>query len=282
MNYRHIFHAGAFSDVFKHSLLVNVIDQLHMKDKPICLIDSHAGIGLYDLRAEEVKRNPEFEQGISRFLKAPSITSDFQHYRDLIAEHQQEDTLLTYPGSPWFMKQCLHAQDALIVNEFHPDDFQTLRNQGFSGANIRCHQRDAYEFLPAILPPKIRRGLILIDPPYENETEFQQLTELLPKIIKRFSTGMIMVWYPIKLKNYRQQIIRLMRSVPTACVNAELRLQDDFSGEVGLIGCGVLLFNPPWKIEETWKNMTEFLWKLLSRDEQGDYTVYRVEAPVNS
>lgn len=281
MNYRHIYHAGAFSDVLKHSLLINLIDRLQTKDKAISLIDSHAGTGLYDLSAEEVQRNPEYEQGISRFLHAGPLPTEFQHYQQLLAAHMPAGTLVRYPGSPWFMKACLRDQDELIVNEYHPDDYQTLLQNGYQGKQIHSYQRDAYELLPAILPPKIRRGLILIDPPYEKDSEFQQLNDLLPKIVKRFATGMIMIWYPIKLKNYRQDLIKLMRTVPLACVNAELRLQDDYSGDVGLIGCGVLLFNPPWQIETLWQQMTEVIWQRLCLSGQGGFTVYRVEASSN-
>lgn len=262
MNYRHIFHTGNFADVFKHSLLISLIERLQIKEKPLTLIDAHAGIGLYNLQSVEVKRNPEYEQGILRLLQDSKPIDKYQRYLSLIKPFQSNETLTHYPGSPWLMRACLREQDELILNELHPQDYQTLRQTIPKQANIHIHQRDAYELLPGILPPRNGRAIILIDPPFEKADEYQQIATLMPKLEARFANGCYLIWYPIKNPAPHRAIQAIVRS--TSMPNIRFMLKRETSSiDTALLGCGVVLFNPPWGIEEIWNEITNKLERIF-------------------
>lgn len=264
MNYRHIYHAGNFADVFKHSILTLLLEYLERKDKPCVFIDTHAGIGLYDLFDERAQKTKEAEAGILRLLKEKKPIAELSRYLDIVRSCQQ-DGRQHYPGSPFIMQAMQRQGDHLILNELHPEDISVLKKQFKNRDNIHIHQRDAYELLPAVLPPKPPRGLILIDPPFEKRDEFSRFKTAIIKSLKRFSTGTYVFWYPIVDKSYAKKVAEIKQAVNLEVLKAEITLDTVYRVNRGLTGCGVLIINPPWQIEQPIENITKYLSKLFSR-----------------
>lgn len=276
MNYRHIYHAGGFADVFKHSILVHLLLSLAIKDKGYCYIDTHSGIGLYDLQREEAQRSPEFLNGIKVLNQLKNVPAELKPYLSIIQNQQRGEDLRFYPGSPLIATKLVRQQDMLILNEQHPKDFKTLKTCFQNKNNTHCHQRDAYEFLPAILPPLLSRALILIDPAYEIPNEYEKLLEMLIKATTRFSSGIYAIWYPIKSHSPHIFLKKCAKQGFSNPLVAELILSDDRSGESGMIGCGMLILNPPWKIEEKLTVINQFLWESFSFHHQGYHRLFSV------
>ncbi len=263
MNYRHIYHAGNFADVFKHVILIACLGAMHEKASGFCYIDAHAGRGLYDLTSKEAQKNKEFERGVLALMQAQEIIPECQTYLDIIRSFQNDNHLSVYPGSPLIAERLLRKQDYMILNEWHPEEYAQLKSLVQSNPHVHCHHRDAYEFLPAVLPPTPRRGFILLDPPYEKKEEFEDLLNVLPKVLKRFPSGIYAVWYPIKTREHQKFLNNYQQQSLAPTLITELVLSDDYSGEHGLIGCGLLILNPPWKIEEKISKITDFLQRLF-------------------
>lgn len=260
MNYRHIYHAGSFTDVFKHVILCILLNNLQKKGKPFCYIDSHAGLGIYDLSAAEVSRSPEYQQGIAQLITLPALSDEIANYVKIVNSFQKDNLLLTYPGSPLIAAHFLGEHDKLILNELHPEDFIKLKKNMKQYHRAHCHQRDAYEFLPAILPPTPKRGLILIDPPYEKTSEYDDIIDVLKKSLKRFENGIYMLWYPIVNDAHTKLVNKIKTTVKQPIIHAEMISQHS---KTRLRGSGVIIINPPWNIENKIICVTEKLKKLL-------------------
>lgn len=256
MNYRHIYHAGSFADVFKHAALCSVLDYLCLKDKPFCYIDSHAGIGLYDLNSDEATRSPEYQHGIAQLILQDHAPDLLLPYLNIVRSVQHTDSLSYYPGSPWIAAQYVRTHDQLILNELHQEDFATLKKNMPQQHNIHYHHRDAYEFLPAILPPTPPRALILMDPAYEQQNEAKKIIEALEKSIKRFAHGIYMLWYPIVDSSHKTLVHDIKKRIAAPIINHELLAHKKYSG---LIGSGILIINPPFTIDQTLKTLIEYL-----------------------
>lgn len=195
MNYRHIYHAGNFADVFKHLLLTLCLRRLLEKDTALCVLDAHGGCGSYDLGSEQAQKTLEYQGGIGRLMAAPPAQPDVKPYLDALAGDWKKQR---YPGSPLIAARMLRAQDRLLANELHPEDAQTLKKNLAGFQNARVLESDAYQFLRAHLPPKERRGLVLIDPPFEEKDEFETLCRQMKEWKKRWASGVYMIWHPIK------------------------------------------------------------------------------------
>ncbi len=269
MNYRHFYHVGSFADTFKHSILMAVIDFLKQKNKPFCYIDTHAGIGNYDLRREETQRSKEYQDGIEKLLQAKNPHPELLPYIELIRAYQHQGDLHCYPGSPVLVKQLLRSDDQMIVNEYHPADYHTLKLTLGKNPNIHCHHRDAYEFLPAILPPSPARGCILIDPPFERKDEFDAILNCLRKSISRFAKGVFMIWYPIVSLQHRSFTRQILREKFGPTLISELTTTAIPETKSGMIGCGMVIINPPYRSEKIIAGITEYLAQLFKKDESG-------------
>ncbi len=203
MNYRHHFHAGNFADVMKHVLLLQLLTRLNSKDKPYRYIDTHGGAGQYDLSSAPAQKSGEFLTGIHRLVKLDdsvkrNAPEGVQQYLKLVESMRSQQGQGAYPGSPWFALQGMRDIDKATVFEMQRDVFQQLRDN-IRDSRAGLHERDAYEGLLAVIPPKEKRGLVMIDPPYELERkDFPQLVELLQNAYKKWPTGVFAVWYPIK------------------------------------------------------------------------------------
>lgn len=255
MNYRHIYHAGNFADVMKHLALCLILDHLRKKDAPFCVIDAHGGIGLYDLHADEAQKTKEYEGGIARF--APSNgAGDFGLYYDAV---QKDLTQGRYPGSPLLAARMLRPQDRLIANELHPVDVETLRGCLSGFRNARVTQMDAYECIRAHTPPAEKRGLVLIDPPFEKTDEFETLARQMQEWKKRFATGVYMLWYPIKANPAIAQMKRAAAALGlprTWCVETLLH---PAAQEGTFNGSGLIVFNAPYQMPERMEQLLPLL-----------------------
>lgn len=247
MNYRHIYHAGNFADVFKHVIMLLALDYLHHKDKGLLLLDAFAGCGKYDLSSDKARKTNEYEAGIARLMGATLDSPDLRLYRDTIAPFYAAKH---YPGSPLLLAQKMRPQDRLIANELHPDDMLTLQDTLNGFKNAKVTQLDAYESLRANLPPDERRGLILIDPPFERKDEFEMLSKQIAQWKKRFATGCYMIWYPIKASLPVQPFLDMVERADfnNTCI-FEHHIKNPANPD-GLIGCGMAVFNTPFALKE--------------------------------
>jgi 23S rRNA (adenine2030-N6)-methyltransferase len=275
MNYRHIYHAGGFADVFKHCILIQLLKKMALKDKGFCYIDSHAGVGRYDLTSPETKMSPEYRHGITKFLRRTDVIPALKAYREFIKSLQENERINCYPGSPMIAEHFTRPQDELILNELHPKDFDQLKYNMHGDKRIHCHERDAYEFLPAVLPPKLKRACILIDPAYEKPNEFDSILWTLEKCWQRFSQGVYMIWYPIialrdKIISQQQNFVKKVASSSIGPkLICEMVLGEFDAEKVGAIGCGIIMINPPWQIENDIRVIAKYLLETFRKDQRG-------------
>ena len=249
MNYRHIYHAGNICDVVKHAVLTLVIDRLCLKDKPFCMLDTHAGVGVYDLNDPRAVKTAEAQSGILKLLAAAPIPM-LARYDATIRAMQPH-----YPGSPLLACHLMRPQDRVIACELHPDDAQDLRRNLRAYPNAQTHHRDGYESLRAFLPPAEKRGLVLIDPPYEDPQEFDRLAAAVIAAYQRWPQGVYMLWYPVK---DRPAIWRFQDNLVAAGIKDILCAEFIYTEETRndrLNGSGLILINPPWQMDDTLREL---------------------------
>jgi 23S rRNA (adenine2030-N6)-methyltransferase len=267
MNYRHAFHAGNFADCMKHVLLLWLLRAMARKPAGFLVLDTHAGIGRYDLAGSEAERTGEWRGGISLLLAArdrgASPPEGIVDFLGLV------DRLGLYPGSPALIQAVLRPVDRLVCCELHPEDHAALRDLMRGAAQVAVHLRDGYEAMRAFLPPRERRGLVLIDPPYEQPEEFAQLTEALRQGYGKFPSGVYAAWYPIK---HRAPVRAFQSAIGEAgirdVVAAELLLREPTDPD-RLNGCGLLVVNPPWRFMEEAEPLLACLAAILGEADGG-------------
>lgn len=280
MNYRHHFHAGNFADVMKHTLLLQLLSRLNLKDKPYRYIDTHGGAGKYNLSEAPAQKSGEFLSGIHRLAQLSvqqkkTAPEGVRHYLELVEKLREQEGKGAYPGSPWFALQEMREVDTATIFEVQPEVFQQLDHHIYD-KRAGLHQRDAYEGLLGVIPPKEKRGLVMIDPPYEIERkDFPQLVELLQSAHKKWPTGVFAVWYPIK---DRAMIDRFLKKMSKTGIRRQLVCEicvwpDDTP--VGLNGCGLLVINPPWKFAEQAAESLKWLAPELKMHDLGGSTTVR-------
>jgi 23S rRNA (adenine2030-N6)-methyltransferase len=267
VNYRHAFHAGNFADCVKHAIVVWLLRALQRKSAPLFVLDTHAGVGRYDLDAGPAVRTTEWQNGIARLLdESPPALAD---YVSLVR------SLGLYPGSPAIERALLRPDDRMACCELHPEDAAVLRRHFAGDHQVAVHLRDAWEALGALLPPKERRGLVLIDPPFEDPHEFARLAQGLASGWQRFRNGVFAAWYPIKQRApVRQFLTDLQQSGMRDIVSAELCLREPVDPN-RLNGCGMLVVNPPWRFEQEVPAILAALLDRLGDREPGEATAVR-------
>ncbi|MGF6253099.1 23S rRNA (adenine(2030)-N(6))-methyltransferase RlmJ [Ensifer sp. LBL] len=269
MNYRHIYHAGNFADVLKHAVLARLVTYLQQKEKAFRVLDTHAGIGLYDLSSEEAQKTGEWRDGVGRLLDGelpPEIAAILAPYLSSIRALNPGSELTLYPGSPKLARMLFRPQDRLSAMELHPDDFETLHRLFDADFQSRVTELDGWLALGAHLPPKEKRGLILVDPPFEKEGEYERLADGLARGYRRFTGGVYCLWYPLKqsapIKAFHEALKAL--DIPKMLC-AELSVRSDRE-TTGLSGSGLIIVNPPFTLKSELDLLLPFLKTRLGQD----------------
>lgn len=272
MNYRHAFHAGNFADVVKHLILTRIVEYLKLKPAAFRVIDTHAGTGRYDLTSDEAQRSPEWEEGIKRLLDTglpKQAAALAKPYLDVIAAENPEGRLKTYPGSPILIRKLLRPQDRLEAVELHPADAETLASHFAGDFQARVIHLDGWLALGAHVPPKEKRGLILVDPPFEEEGEFTRLGEGLVSAYRKFATGIYALWYPVKEPRDVEAFVRGLKSTGIKRILRTEVLLRGPSSTPRLYGTGMIIVNPPFTLEGELKIILPALAQLLGDEGHG-------------
>ncbi len=251
MNYRHAFHAGNFADVMKHAVLARLVDYLKRKPAAFRVIDTHAGRGRYSLTGDEARRSPEWQAGIGR-LRAAALparaTALLAPYLDVVAAENPDGTLARYPGSPLLVRRLLRPQDRLSALELHPADARSLAALFAGDVQARVTELDGWLALNAHVPPKERRGLVLVDPPFELPGEWERLVGGLAGAHRKWATGLFALWYPLKAPREVNGFVAALKATGIArLLRAELLVDTPMPGR--LYGSGLILVNPPYVLE---------------------------------
>ncbi|MDT3585555.1 23S rRNA (adenine(2030)-N(6))-methyltransferase RlmJ [Cronobacter sakazakii] len=263
LSYRHSFHAGNHADVLKHTVQSLIIESLKEKEKPFLYLDTHAGAGRYLLSGEHAERTGEYLEGIARIWQRDDLPAELAPYISAVSHFNRSGQLRYYPGSPLIARQLLRPQDSLQLTELHPSDFPLLRGEFQKDERARVERADGYQQLKSKLPAASRRGLILIDPPYEIKTDYQAVVQGISEGYKRFATGVYALWYPVVLRN---QIKRMMNDLEATGIRRilqiELAVRPD-SDQRGMTASGMIVINPPWKLEQQMATLLPWLHKAL-------------------
>ncbi|MDA8231960.1 MAG: 23S rRNA (adenine(2030)-N(6))-methyltransferase RlmJ [Magnetospirillum sp.] len=277
MNYRHAFHAGNFADVVKHAVLALVLDHLARKAAPFFVLDTHAGTGLYDLAGLPAGKTGEWREGIGRILAKPSPPAALSPYLDAVRAANPAGELRWYPGSPALAQALTRPQDRIALVELHPEDGDDLKRRFSRDRRVGVHRMDGYAALKGLLPPPERRGLALIDPPFEVRDETARLCKALAQACRRWSTGIYLVWYPIKARPAIDRLhadLAMLGLPPTLAAEVLVRSDDDPSR---LNGSGLAVVNPPWTLDATLAELLPWLAEALAAPEGGTGAGHRLE-----
>ena len=263
MQYHHIYHAGNFADVFKHCVLIMLVQTLCKKDKPFVFLDTHAGIGRYDVTSAMAQKTGEYQAGISvvygfpDLVNAPDVIKTYvdlvraQNHQDAKKIAESENTLHCYPGSPAIVQALLRPQDRMILVELHQEDVKLLKQEFAQDKRIAVHHANGYQSMKAFLPPKQGRGLILMDPAFEDPNDFNNIIAALKDGLERFPHGIYAVWYPIKdnlpIRDFQQELSFLgFQNV----LLTEFSIGKVATADTHLKRCGMAIINPPWQFAE--------------------------------
>jgi 23S rRNA (adenine2030-N6)-methyltransferase len=285
MNYRHAFHAGNFADVVKHAVLTRLLVHLCGKPAAYRVIDTHAGAGLYDLAGPEAARSTEWRNGIERLRSArldAALHNLLAPYLDAVATHNPGGRLTAYPGSPALVRAFLRAQDRLVACELEPNAAAALKHNFAKDRCVKVVAIDGWTALNAYVPPKERRGLVLIDPPFEDSADFARLTHGLEAAHRKWANGTYLLWYPIKARDEPDALARRLRRSGIAKI---LRAEISVSGVGGakpdesrLTGCGLIIVNPPWTLEPELQTLLPALAAALAGQEASGSRIDRISA----
>ena len=284
MNYRHAFHAGGFADVIKHIVLVRILTYLQEKPAAFRVIDSHAGAGVYDLAGDEARRGGEWLTGIARIMQArfsEPTAALLKPYLDIVRAFNPQRELTAYPGSPLIARALLRPQDRLTACEVEPKARKLLIEALRRDAQARVVDLNGWVALPAFVPPNERRGLVLIDPPFEAKDEFERLADGFAAAFAKWPTGVYLLWYPAKSRRatdgLAQRVAREAVAVKPSgkCLRLEFSVAPQAVGET-LASAGLLIVNPPWTLQGELKAILPELEKPLG---QGGAGRFRLETP---
>jgi 23S rRNA (adenine2030-N6)-methyltransferase len=272
MNYRHAFHAGSFADVVKHAALARILVHLRTKSAAFRVIDTHAGSGRYDLAAAEAGRTGEWRDGIARIVAArlePAVAALLAPYLDVVARLNPGEGLAAYPGSCEIARAHLRPQDRLVACELEPNTARALARNFAGDERVSVIATDGWTALTAYVPPKERRGVVLVDPAFEQPDEFDRLADRFAAAHRKWPTGIYVLWYPIKRHREPEALARrLERLAMPKILRAEVAVAEPRDSD-RLAGCGLIIVNPPWTLERELAVMFPALVALLARDTKG-------------
>jgi 23S rRNA (adenine2030-N6)-methyltransferase len=276
MNYRHDFHAGSFADVFKHAVFCRILDYLRQKPAAFRVIDTHAGSGLYDLASEQATRGGEWRDGIGRVTQATfsaGAAALLKPYLDVIGALNEPGRLRTYPGSPALARAWLRPQDRLIACELEETAARSLAYHLRGDARIKCLAIDGWTAWSAYIPPVERRGVVLVDPAFEQEGDYRRLAHGFAAALKKWATGIHAIWYPIKGRPEPDALAKSIRRLaPAKILRAELAVST-LADPSRLNGSGLVIANPPWTLQRDLSVMLPELLRVLRRDDKAAYRV---------
>ncbi len=263
LSYRHAFHAGNFADVLKHSVLTLILEYMTRKEKGFSYIDSHSGAGMYQLEDQYAQKTGEYKDGIAKLINDVDTPPSLQPYIDLLNTINDDGDLTLYPGSPGIAKSFARRQDSAHMFELHPTDINHLTEfcQRWRKAHVK--QSDGYQGLLGLLPPPSRRGVVLIDPPYELKTDYQVAVKTVISAYKKFSTGTYILWYPVVKRELVEQMQAMfLKSDIKNVLQTELCLHADTS-EYGMTGTGLFIVNPPWQLQTQLSELLPYFCKKM-------------------
>jgi 23S rRNA (adenine2030-N6)-methyltransferase len=271
LSYQHSYHAGNFADVHKHLALVILLRRLQQKETPLCYVDSHAGRGTYDLGGTEALKTGEAESGILRLSDATEMPPAVSDYLGLVRSFNAGTGIETYPGSAALAQTVLREQDRAVLFELHPQELPALRRSIGRDRRIAIHARDCHEGLPALLPPTIRRGMVLIDPSYELKNEFREVASLVCRSLDRWANAVYLLWYPLLAAGQHRQLLDvLLERAPPAMLNSEWLLDPRASG---MRGSGLVIINTPWQSDLQLAGAVDFVRGALDPHDHGSHAL---------
>lgn len=289
LSYRHAFHAGNHADVLKHVVIIQLLQYLCQKDSPYMYIDTHAGAGVYALDMGYAAKNAEFESGISQLWDRKDLPAPLADYVQLVKSLNPSGKMRYYPGSPYCAEKTMREQDRLRLFELHPSDSKILdenfrkleahaaaqgERPGARGKRVMIQKGNGFTGLKALLPPPSRRGLVLIDPPYEDKSDYRSVKDTLEDALKRFSTGIYAVWYPVLQRMESRQLPDKLKRLPgNGWLNVTLSISTPSPDGFGLHSSGMFILNPPWTLEPVLRELMPYLVKTLGRDAGAGFTL---------
>jgi 23S rRNA (adenine2030-N6)-methyltransferase len=289
LSYRHAFHAGNHADVLKHLVTIQLLKYLGQKDTPYMYIDTHSGAGVYALDSDYASKNAEFETGIARLWNRDDMPEPVAEYVALVKSLNPSGKMRYYPGSPYCADHVMREEDRLRLFELHPadskilaDNFRKLEQHAAEqgkrprtrGKRVMIERANGFEGLKALLPPPSRRGLILIDPPYEDKGDYRSVVTALADALKRFATGTYAVWYPVLQRMESRQLPEKLKQLPAGdWLNVTLSVSTPSPDGFGLHSSGMFVINPPWTLEASLRAVMPYLVDVLGTDEGAGFTL---------
>jgi 23S rRNA (adenine2030-N6)-methyltransferase len=296
LSYRHAFHAGNHADVLKHVVTIQLLRYLGQKDTPCMYIDTHAGAGVYALDSNYAAKNAEYETGISRLWDRKDLPPPLHEYVQLVKGMNPSGKMRYYPGSPYCADKVMREQDRIRLFELHPTEIKVLEEnfrkveahaaaQGqrpaARGKRVMIQKGDGFDGLKALLPPPSRRGLILIDPPYENKDDYRRVRDTLKDALSRFATGTYAVWYPVLNRMESRQLPEKLKQLEAnSWLNVTLSVSTPSPDGFGLYSSGMFVFNPPWTLEPMLRELMPYLVKVLGTDAGAGFVLESGDGPV--
>lgn len=273
LSYRHGFHAGNHADVLKHFILFSVLNYYNQKDKPYWYIDTHAGAGLYDINHEFSEKTGEYHEGIGLLQKEKNLSAELFEFLEFLVQFQMDQKL--YPGSPVIAQKLIRPSDRIKLFELHPTDHEHLINN-FKGQRVKYQisQNDGFQGLIGLLPPSTRRAVVLIDPPYEDKSDYKTVINALKEAHQRFSTGCYMVWYPLLPRAESLTLpTKLKKAFNHNYLNVTLSVNSPRQESFGMFGSGMFIINPPYILKSLLEKVMPRLTEILAQDKDANYTI---------
>jgi 23S rRNA (adenine2030-N6)-methyltransferase len=289
LSYRHAFHAGNHADVLKHMVLIQLLSYLNQKDAPYMVIDTHAGAGVYALDSDQAAKNAEFDTGIARLWNRTDLPEAVADYVGLVKSMNPSGKMRYYPGSPYCADKVMREQDRLRLFELHPNEVKILyenfekleahaaaqgQRPAARGKRVLVQKADGFDGLKALLPPPSRRGLVLIDPPYEVKQDYRRVAVTLADALKRFATGTYAVWYPVLQRMESRQLTEHLKRLPCKdWLNVTLSIGAPQPDGLGLRSSGMFVINPPWTLAPSLRQVMPWLVDALKQDSGARFTL---------
>ncbi|MCH1919877.1 23S rRNA (adenine(2030)-N(6))-methyltransferase RlmJ [Shewanella sp. A3A] len=273
LSYRHGFHAGNYADVLKHAVLLQTLQLMYKKDKPLVYIDTHAGAGGYSLEDEFSQKTGEYLDGVACLWQATDLPESLQMYLDNVRHFNgNDDELVQYPGSPAMVDMNLREQDRMVLHELHSTEQEMLADYFFGDKQVQIVNGDGLKGLLAAVPPLERRGVVLIDPSYEIKSDYDTVADTIIKAHRKFATGVYLLWYPVV---DRERTEGMLQQLKDSGIRRQLRIEQSVradSNEFGMTGAGMWVINPPWQLDTHAEAMLQYLKPLLG-DADGSVTL---------